>query len=162
MNEKFVGLLEELDKPEEGAEQLDEAGRGRPKKDRSNEEPKVAGKRGRPKKDDLYDPEDDEEKEGQRDLTLYALVSGGKGKNKQETTEKQVHKSVKVDEIDKLVRNFENILTVKYANKWDFDEDEINVHVKDNLGWTGNRAEDVTKDDDGISNRPEDDMDSEK
>jgi hypothetical protein len=129
-------------------EDLDE-GRGRPKKDRSNEEPKVPGKRGRPKKDDIEDPEDDESKAGKRDLTLTAKIIGGKGKNKQSAEETKTIKDAKASEIDKVVRDYENILSVKYANKWDFDEDEITVQTKDNLGWTGAKAEDQTKDDEG-------------
>lgn len=145
-NEKYY--VKEIKRDKYFEEDLDE-GRGRPKKDRSNEEPKIAGKRGRPKKDDINDPDDDESKAGKRDLTLYATISGGKGKNKQEAEETKSIKDANADDIDKMVNDYENVLTVKYANKWDFDEDEIKVYIKDNLGWTGSRAEDQTKDDEG-------------
>lgn len=151
------GLVkEDLTEAEEALEE------GRPKKEVDpNAKEKVAGKRGRPKAGEK-DEMDDESKEGKRDLTLHAFIRGGKGKNKQEATESKTIKDAKVDDIKKLVQNFENVLTVKFANKWDFDESDIFVDVKDNLGWTGKRAEDMTKDNDGNSNRPEDDIDSEK
>jgi hypothetical protein len=137
------------------AEDLDE-GRGRPKKAVDPDAPvKEKGKRGRPAKD-VYDP-DDEKEEGKRDLTLHAFIRGGKGKNKQEATESKTIKGAKPDDIKKLVQDFENVLTVKFANKWDFDDSDIVIDVKDNLGWSGGRAEDMTKDDDGGSDSEEDD-----
>jgi hypothetical protein len=146
MNEKFVNLLEALD-----IEQLDESGRGRPKKEVDPEaevkvKVKVKGKRGRPAK--TVDDDTDDGKEGVRDVKLYSYITAGRGKNKQEATETKELKGISVDDIKKIAKENEYMLSVKYANKWDFDEDEINVTMKDSLGWTGARAEDQTSNDD--------------
>jgi hypothetical protein len=137
MNEKFVAILEGLDMT---PEQLEEAGRGRPRKENSDAAPKVAGKRGRPAKTD-----DDDAGEGSRDLKMFATIKSGK----KATTDSKEVKGASADDIKKLVRDFENQLSVKYANKWDCDEDDIHIHIKDNLGWSGAKAEDQTKDDSG-------------
>jgi hypothetical protein len=127
---------------------------GRPKKDRSNEEPKIPGKRGRPKKDAISADDEDDGSEGVRDITLHAEITAGRGKNKQSANETEKVKGAKVENIKKIVKDFEQMLTVKYANKWDYDESEVDVFTKDNLGWTGAKAEDQVKDDDGTD--PED------
>jgi hypothetical protein len=132
-------------------EELDE-GRGRPKKAVDPDAPvKEKGKRGRPKKSDVYkaDDEDDESEEGKRDLKLMAYISAGKGSKKKETTDSKIVKGASPDDIKKLVQDFENQMIVKYGNKWDVDEDDVRVSIKDNLGWSGAKAEDQTKDDSG-------------
>lgn len=147
MNQKFVTILEQLDE-----EKLDE-GRGRPKKVVDPDEPvKEKGKRGRPKKSDVFkkdDEDNDETGEGTRDVKLFATISAGKGKSKKETTDSKIVKGASADDIKKIVQDFENQMAVKYANKWDVDEDDINIHTKDSLGWTGAKATDMTKDDSG-------------
>ena len=146
MNEKFIKILEGLTTESNiEVEELDE-GRGRPKKEVDpNAEPKVAKKRGRPAKskedkedDDLYDG-----KEGTRDIKLHATISAGKGSNKKSTTDSKVVKDASVDDIKKIVQDFENQMSVKYANKWDVDEDEIDIKSYDSLGWSGVSASDV-------------------
>ena len=137
MNEKFVELLVKID---EGKE-LDE-GRGRPRKVKvDSDEAPVAKKRGRPSKSE----DDDDAGEGSRDLKMFATIKAGK----KSTTDSKEVKGASADDIKKLVRDFENQLSVKYANKWDCDESDIDVHIKDNLGWTGAKAEDQSKDDSG-------------
>ena len=142
MNTKFIAIMEELDQDE-----INEAGKGRPKKEVDpNAEAKPKGKRGRPagKKED----NDDSGKENVRDIKIYSYITAGWGKNKQEATETKELKGITVDDIRKIMKDNEHMLSVKYANKWDFDEDEINIQVKDSLGWTGARAEDHTSNDD--------------
>jgi len=142
MNTKFVAILEELDR-----DQLDE-GRGRPKKEVDpNAEVKSKGKRGRPAKNSISD-DDDSGKEGVRDIKLYSYITAGRGKNRQEATETKELKGVTIDQIKKIAADNEHMLCVKYSKKWDFDLDEINVQIKDSLGWTGARAEDHTSNDD--------------
>lgn len=82
--------------------------RGRPAKDRSNEEPKIAGKRGRPK----GASEDSEKNEGIRQVVLVAKITHDEGDEKDKflKTTLKIH----VDDINKAKKDWKKDLMKKF------------------------------------------------
>lgn len=141
MKEKFVKMLEE-------SVELDEAQRGRPKKEVTDEVPKEKGKRGRPKQTE--DDKDDSGKEGVRDVKLVAKIKIGK---KIETAEK-VLKDFNVDKIEDEIKKYERELHKKY--KYDADDVTITKHigkyeVEDKADQHMTRDDDGSDEEDGYS-----------
>lgn len=93
--------------------------------------------------------------EGIRDITLYAHVRAGYGRNRQSTTDTKLVENASIDNIKQIVQDYENELCKKFGAEWDYDEDEVFVDIMDNFGWSGVKAEFQTKDSTGFS--PEDD-----
>lgn len=121
MKEKFIVMLEE--------------GRGRPKKEKSEDEtPKEKGKRGRPKKS--TEDADDSGKEGVRTVTLTAKIKID-GETEEDTKvlkDFDMNKTVKVDgvEMDALdaeIKKYEKALHKKY--KYDADDVKITKKIGD-------------------------------
>jgi hypothetical protein len=83
----------------------------------------------------------DSDLKGMRDISLYAYIRSGVGKNKQEAVRSTLIKDATTENITEIVQKYTNTLCREYGKLWDYDEDEIYVDVKDSLGWTGASVE---------------------
>jgi hypothetical protein len=123
MNKKFIQMLDE--------------GRGRPKKEKSEEDeiPKEKGKRGRPKKTE--NDKDDSGKEGIRTVTLTAKIKidGQKEEDTKVLKDFDMNKKVKIDGVemyalDAEIKKYEKALHKKY--KYDADDIKITKKIGEN------------------------------
>lgn len=135
---------------EEGRKPLSDEEKQRRADEKESQKAEKAKKKADKKsgKDDDDDDDDDlKGKEGVRSpkVTAYIKISGKKEPKVVKGDDR--FNNITPDDFDKELKKWEKELYRKYET----DEDEVDdIMFKDTLGWTGPRAEDMTKDDSGL------------